>query len=135
MELVQMARDAGAAKVYFASAAPPVRYVNVYGVDIPTKKELIAHGRTEAEISSVIGADSVVYNDLEDLIDAVRSLNPSGLTSFDCSCFNGVYITGDITAATLEAVEQVRGGSREGGQSAAEKGNPASSLHNYDKGC
>jgi len=121
MELVQMARDAGANKVYFASAAPPVRHVNVYGVDIPTRKELIAYGRTESEIAAVIGADSVIYNDLEDLEDAVRSLNPTTLSGFDCSCFNGVYVTGDITAATLEAIESARGSSREGAQPQRER--------------
>ena len=75
-----MARDAGAKKVYFASAAPPVRYPNVYGIDIPTSKELIAHNRTEKEIQSVLGADWIVYNDLQDVVDAVVQLNPKLLS-------------------------------------------------------
>lgn len=75
-----MARDAGAKKVYFASAAPPVRYPNVYGIDIPTSKELIAHNRTENEIQSVLGADWIVYNDLQDVVDAVVQLNPKLLS-------------------------------------------------------
>ena len=99
-EIVQMARDAGARKVYFASAAPPVRYPNVYGIDMPTPAELVATGRTEAEIAREIDADLLIYQDLEALKRAVRDANPK-LTEFDASCFDGRYVTGDITADYL----------------------------------
>lgn len=112
IELIQMAREAGAKKVYFASAAPPVRYPNVYGIDIPTRQELVAHNRTEEQIQIEIGADKVIYNDLEDVIDAVRSLNPSKLNRFDDSCFSGNYITEDVTPQYLQALENSRGQGR-----------------------
>jgi len=99
-EIVNMARDAGARKVYFASAAPPVRYPNVYGIDMPNQDELVATGRTEAEIALEIGADLLIYQDLEALKDAVRKVNPR-LVNFEASCFDGEYITGDITADYL----------------------------------
>ncbi len=99
-EIVQMARDAGACKVYFASAAPPVRFPNVYGIDMPTPAELVATGRTEAEIAREIDADLLIYQELEALKDAVRAANPR-LTEFDASCFDGRYVTGDITADYL----------------------------------
>lgn len=102
-----MARDAGAKKVYFASAAPAVRFPNVYGIDMPTRTELLATGRTEEEIAREIGADSVIYQDLDALEDAVRSANPE-LRDFETSCFNGEYITGDITEAYLDAIERAR---------------------------
>ena len=105
MELVQLAREAGAKKVYFASAAPPVRFSNVYGIDIPTRRELIAYNRTNEDIAAVLGADKVVYNDLEDVEEAVRSINPSGLQKFDSSCFNGVYVTEEVTSSYLLQVE------------------------------
>ncbi|MDE2358649.1 MAG: amidophosphoribosyltransferase [Betaproteobacteria bacterium] len=100
-EIVQMARDAGARKVYFASASPPVRYPNVYGIDMPNQRELVATGRTEAEIATEIGADLLVYQRLDALKDAVRECNPA-LSSFEASCFDGKYITGDITPEYLE---------------------------------
>ena len=106
-EIVQMARDAGARKVYFASAAPPVRFPNVYGIDMPSRKELIATGRTDMEICREIGADKLIYQDLEDLKSAVRKANPSML-NFDASCFDGKYITGDITPEYLDMVELAR---------------------------
>jgi amidophosphoribosyltransferase len=99
-EIVQMARDAGARKVYFASAAPPVRFPNVYGIDMPTPAELVANGRTEAEIAREIDADLLIYQELEALKAAVREANPK-LTEFDASCFDGQYVTGDITADYL----------------------------------
>jgi amidophosphoribosyltransferase len=102
-EIVQMARESGAKKVFFASAAPPVRYPNVYGIDMPTRNELIATGRTEAEIAAAIGADAVIYQDLDALIEGVRVLNPS-IKRFDCSCFDGVYITGDVSQEYLDGV-------------------------------
>ena len=110
-EIVQMARDAGARKVYFASAAPPVRFPNVYGIDMPSRTELIATGRTDAEICFEIGADGLIYQDLEDLKAAVRKANPN-ITDFDASCFDGQYITGDITAAYLDKVESRRNGEK-----------------------
>jgi len=106
-EIVQMARDAGARRVFFASAAPPVRYPNVYGIDMPSPYELIASGRTDAEIAREIGCDELIYQDLDALIEAVRSVNPK-VQNFEASCFSGVYITGDITKEYLEGVEASR---------------------------
>jgi amidophosphoribosyltransferase len=104
-----MARAAGAVKVYFASAAPPVRFPNVYGIDMPTRSELIATGRTDAEIAAEIGADALVYQDIEALKQSITNLRPD-LTVFDASCFDGCYITGDIDDYYLDAVEGKRGG-------------------------
>jgi len=106
-QIIQMAREAGAKKVYFASAAPPVRYPNVYGIDMPSRHELIGNGRTEAQIAEVIGADELVYQDLEDLIEAAREGNPD-IRHFDASCFNGEYITGDVTPEYLDRIERRR---------------------------
>ncbi len=107
-EIVQMARDAGARKVYFASAAPPVKFPNVYGIDMPSRHELIATGRTDEEICAEISADRIIYQDLADLKAAVNKSNPA-ITRFDCSCFDGEYITGDITAEYLNRIEAARG--------------------------
>ena len=104
-----MARAAGALKVYFASAAPPVRFPNVYGIDMPTRSELIATGRTADEICLEIGADALVYQDLDALKASIRELNPK-LYFFDSSCFDGQYVTGDVTPAYLDAIEQAREG-------------------------
>src|SRR5678810_682099 len=101
-EIVQMAREAGARKVFFASAAPPVRFPNVYGIDMPTRAELIAAHRSEDEVGREIGADALIYQDLDALKDAVRRCNPA-LTSFETSCFDGRYVTGDITADYLNS--------------------------------
>lgn len=106
-EIVQMARDAGARKVYFASAAPPVRFPNVYGIDMPSRKELIATGRSDEEICREIGADRLVYQDIHDLKAAVRRINPA-IQSFEAACFDGEYITGDVTAEYLDAIEAAR---------------------------
>ncbi len=106
-EIVQMARESGAKKVFFASAAPPVRYPNVYGIDMPSRSELIANGRTEDEIAKLIGADAVIYQDLDALVHAVGSLNPA-IERFDCSCFDGVYVTGDVSREYLDGVESGR---------------------------
>jgi len=106
-EIVDMARAAGAKKVYMASAAPPVRYQNVYGIDMPTQSELIANGRQEDEIAQLIGADALVYQDIADMQQAVMDLNPE-LTSFDCSCFTGEYVTGDITPDYLDWLARPR---------------------------
>jgi amidophosphoribosyltransferase len=114
-EIVQMAREAGARKVFFASAAPPVRYPNVYGIDMPTRAELIAAHRSEDEVAREIGADALVYQDLEALKDAVRRANPK-LTSFETSCFDGVYITGDVTNDYLRAIEIRRDAARDSGE-------------------
>ncbi len=109
-EIIQMARDAGATAVYFASASPPVRYPNVYGIDMPTRNELLANGRTDEQIAAEIGADAVIYQDLADLIAAVKSVNPA-IERFDASCFDGCYVTGDVTEAYLERLEGQRNGS------------------------
>ncbi|MBO1111064.1 amidophosphoribosyltransferase [Bordetella petrii] len=109
-EIVDMARAAGANKVYFASAAPPVRYPNVYGIDMPTQSELIATGRSDEEIARTIGADGLIYQDLQDMQQAVTDINPA-LTRFEASCFDGQYVTGDITAEYLERLGQSRSGS------------------------
>jgi amidophosphoribosyltransferase len=107
-----MARDSGARKVFFASAAPPVRFPNVYGIDMPTRAELIAAHRSEEEVASEIGADALVYQDLDDLKAAVRRANPR-LTSFETSCFDGIYVTGDITSDYLRAIEIRRDAKRD----------------------
>jgi amidophosphoribosyltransferase len=114
-EIVQMARDAGARKVYLASAAPPVRFPNVYGIDMPTPDELVAHDRTVEEIRQVIGCDALIYQDVAGMKRAIGSLNTK-LDGFDASCFDGVYITGDITAETIAKMNAERiDGSEEGG--------------------
>jgi len=106
-QIIQMARDAGAKKVYFASAAPPVRFPNVYGIDMPAAQELIAHNRTEQEVCQEMGADRMIYQDLDDLIDAVRKGNPE-IKGFDTSCFSNEYCTGDVNNAYLERIEELR---------------------------
>jgi amidophosphoribosyltransferase len=111
-EIVQMAREAGARKVFFASAAPPVRFPNVYGIDMPTRAELIAAHRSEEEVAREIGADALVYQDLDALKDAVRRANPK-LSSFETSCFDGIYITGDITSDYLKSIEVKRDADRD----------------------
>jgi amidophosphoribosyltransferase len=118
-EIVQMAREAGAHKVYFASAAPPVRYPNVYGIDMPTREELIANGREPEEIAREIGADHLIYQDLEALKEAVRKVNPK-LASFETSCFDGCYITGDVTPEYLGFLEARRGRGAQAAQEAAQ---------------
>jgi amidophosphoribosyltransferase len=110
-EIVQMARDAGALKVYFASAAPPVRFPNVYGIDMPSPTELIATGRSDEEICLEIGADGIIYQDIDDLKAAVRKANPH-ILNFDASCFDGKYITGDVTPAYLNKLDARRGKGR-----------------------
>ncbi|MDO5059352.1 MAG: amidophosphoribosyltransferase [Neisseria sp.] len=100
-EIVEMARAVGAKKVFFASAAPEVRYPNVYGIDMPTREELIANGRTAAEVAEEISADGCVFQDLSDLENLIREMNPA-IEGFDSSCFNGVYITGDIDENYLQ---------------------------------
>jgi amidophosphoribosyltransferase len=106
-QIIKLAREAGASKVYFASAAPPVRYPNVYGIDMPAAKELIANGRTIEEIQEIIGADRLIYQDLQGLIRSVRHDN-SDITEFDTSCFSGEYVTGDVTEEYLNELEERR---------------------------
>ncbi|NDC32224.1 MAG: amidophosphoribosyltransferase [Burkholderiaceae bacterium] len=106
-EIVQMARESGAKKVIFASAAPPVRFPNVYGIDMPTRSELVAYGRTHDEINHLIGADQLIYQSVEDMKKAVQDINPN-IKNFEASCFDGNYITGDITEAYLDALEAAR---------------------------
>ncbi len=107
-QIIQMARDAGAHRVYFASAAPPVRYPNVYGIDMPAASELIAHGRTEEEVRRELGADGLIFQDLGDLIEAVQKKGKSHVDRFDTSVFDGVYVTGDVTPEYLQTLEARR---------------------------
>lgn len=127
-QIIQMAREAGASKVYFASAAPPVRYPNVYGIDMPTTQELIATGRTDEQIAAEIGADGLIYQDLEDLVAAAHEGNTK-ITKFDTSCFSGEYITGDVSQDYLESVEK----NRSDGAKISNASNELSSteLHTY----
>jgi amidophosphoribosyltransferase len=107
-QIIQMARDAGAVKVYFASAAPPVRYANVYGIDMPTPDELVASGRSEEEIRVFIGADRLIYQKLDDLVATIKEGNPD-IQQVDASCFDGKYVTGDVTHEFLRGVADERG--------------------------
>ncbi|MFE8644535.1 amidophosphoribosyltransferase [Sphingomonas sp. NCPPB 2930] len=111
-EIVQMARDAGANKVYLASAAPPVRYPNVYGIDMPTSAELVAAGRTVEEVRQLIGCDALIYQDVEGMKKAIGSLNPK-LSGFDASCFDGIYVTGDINPDDISRINEARVGQEE----------------------
>lgn len=131
-EIVQMARDCGAKKVYFASAAPPVRFPNVYGIDMPSRHELIATGRDAAQIAEAIGADAVIYQDLPDLIEDIRACNPA-IKSFDASCFDGIYITGGVSDEYLAGIEA----NRNDGETAGGSGNSeeeGSKTHQLDLG-
>jgi amidophosphoribosyltransferase len=106
-EIVQMARDSGARRVIFASAAPPVKFPNVYGIDMPTRDELIAYGRTEEEVCREITADALVYQDIDALKRSISDVNPM-LKKFEASCFDGEYITGDISRDYLDRIEFAR---------------------------
>jgi amidophosphoribosyltransferase len=106
-EIVQMARDSGAKKVIFASAAPPVRFPNVYGIDMPTRSELIAFGRTDEEICRAIGADALIYQDIDAMKSGVMDFN-NELEDLEASCFDGRYITGDVTEKLLDSLESAR---------------------------
>ncbi len=131
-EIIRMAREAGARKVYMASAAPPVRYAYVYGIDMPTPDELIAHGRTEQEVGEAIGADRLIYQDLNDLIEAVRQGNPA-ITRFDCSCFTGEYVTGDVSEEYLASLANTRAdGAKNPKQEGRSRDIVAVGLHNSD---
>ncbi|WP_066804968.1 amidophosphoribosyltransferase [Moraxella oblonga] len=107
-EIIQMARDAGAKNVFFASVAPPVIYPNVYGIDMPVRSELISSGRTVDEVCQIIGADRLIFQDLNDLIEAVNNTKYSRVSEFDCSVFDGKYITGDVDEAYLQALQDKR---------------------------
>ncbi len=109
-EIVQMAREAGARKVYMSSASPPIRFPNIYGIDMPAASELIAHGRSEAQVCEAIGADRLIYEDLDDLVKSVRAGNPK-LRQFDCSVFDGVYVT-SVSEDYLRLLEQERNDSK-----------------------
>jgi amidophosphoribosyltransferase len=106
-QIIEIAREAGASKVDFASAAPPVRYPNVYGIDMPAASELVAAGRTEDEVARLIGADWLIYQDLDDLVRAVQH-HDSGVHEFDTSCFSGEYVAGDITPEYLDRLQTER---------------------------
>ena len=124
-----MARDAGAKKVYFASAAPPVRHPNVYGIDMPAASELIGHNRTAEQIAELIGADWLVYQNLDDLQEAVKKKSKSNVDRFDTSVFDGDYITGDVTAEYLKGIEDARNDST---RSKDEQGNDGEVVELYN---
>ena len=126
-QIIQMARDAGSRKVYFASAAPPVRFPNVYGIDMPSVNELVGYGRDEHEIAEVIGADWLVYQDLEDLIKSAKKGNPA-IKDFDTSVFDGRYVTGDITQSYLDDIERLRNDAEQEQKRGAD--NAVIDLHN-----
>jgi amidophosphoribosyltransferase len=128
-EIIEMARDAGAAKVYFASAAPEVRFPNVYGIDMPAAHELIAHGRDNETIRKMIGADKLIFQELDDLRQAVRS-HKADVRSFDCSVFDGHYVTGDIDSDYLAALEAQRNDASMAGQRSTDDETPMVDLHN-----
>ena len=130
-EIIQMARDAGANKVYFASAAPAVRYPNVYGIDMPAAHELIAHGRSTDDICTLIGADWLVYQELDDLIESARIGNPN-IEEFDCSVFNGEYVTGDIDDVYLNRLEKSRNDASKFHEESILEGEEQLSLYNAD---
>ncbi|KAJ2894028.1 hypothetical protein IWW38_002697 [Coemansia aciculifera] len=126
-EIIQMARDVGARKVYFASAAPAIRFPNVYGIDMPSIDELVAAGRSDDDVAAAIGADMVFFQDLGDLIASCREFNPR-IAAFDTSVFDGKYVTGDVTPEYLHKLEMRR-------NDAAKQKKPADGevigLHNY----
>ena len=126
-QIIQMAREAGANKVYFASAAPPVRYPNVYGIDMPAANELIGHGRDEQQIAEAIGADRLFYQDLDDLVEAVKK-KAKGIERFDTSVFNGEYVTGDVSQDYLQHIEDLRKDSARGDKT--EKDNEVVEIYN-----
>lgn len=132
-QIIQMARDAGAKKVYFASAAPAVKYPNVYGIDMPTVNELIAHGRTHDEICTEIGADWLIYQDLEDLIAASAEGNTK-VTEFDCAVFTGKYITGDVTPEYLAKLAKARNDLAKTGKKSNNLSDEPIGLHNGSMG-
>jgi len=119
-QIIDLAREAGARKVYFASAAPPVKYPNVYGIDMPAKSELVASSRSDDDVARLIGADWLIYQDLEDLIQACVH-DHSSIKEFDTSCFSGHYVTGDITPEYLARLELERSDSAKATRRDADK--------------
>ena len=115
-EIVQMARDSGAQKVYFASCAPPIRFPNVYGIDMPTRQELVAFNKSEDEVAEAIGADQVIFQNLDDLVTAVAKFNRT-IKTFDVSVFNGCYVTGDVSPEYLLELERTRSDGKRTGNS------------------
>jgi amidophosphoribosyltransferase len=128
-QIIQMAREAGAKNVYFASAAPPVRYPNVYGIDMPSATELIAHNRSVEQVCKKIGADWLVYQDLEDLVRCSMEGN-SKVDGFDCSVFDGEYITGDVDQHYLERLESLRNDDAQSQRAALQAEGAVVGLHN-----
>jgi amidophosphoribosyltransferase len=126
-QIVQMAREAGAKKVYFASAAPPVRYPNVYGIDMPSPDEFVAHERNVKQIADELGVDWLIYQELDDLIDAVDE--DKQIASFDTSCFDGEYITGDIDASYLYYIDALR---NDHSKQQTDKSSAVLEIHNDD---
>ena len=106
--IVEMAKEAGARRVFFASSAPPIVHPNVYGIDMPARNEYVAYDRTIEEIREVIGVDWLLYQELPALVEACLGAGDTDLASFDCSCFNGEYVTGGITEEYLAKVESMR---------------------------
>ena len=128
-QIVDMAREVGAAKVYFASAAPPVRHPNVYGIDMPAVTEFIANGKTIEQINEKVGSDRLFYQSLDDLVDSTGALNPD-IAQFDTSCFDGVYVTGDIDAAYLQALHEAR---NDAAKSESREDDEVIDMHNDDE--
>ncbi|MCW5637124.1 MAG: amidophosphoribosyltransferase [Rubrivivax sp.] len=131
-EIVQMAREAGARKVYMASAAPPVRHPNVYGIDMPSKAELIAAGRSIEEVRAFIGADALIYQDVDAMKRVVHALNPR-LAGFEASCFDGHYITGDVSEADFAAIERQRRSQAEAGDEGPDDEHSRLALHGAEE--
>jgi amidophosphoribosyltransferase len=133
-QIIEMVREVGAKKVYFASASPAVRYPNVYGIDMPSAKELIAHDRTEEEVCELIGADWLVYQDLDDLISSSQEGNEA-IKRFDCAVFDGVYVCGDVTKEYLDGLDQERNDLTQAQKRAAITGDSSViGLHNEERG-
>jgi amidophosphoribosyltransferase len=128
-QIIEMARESGAKKVYFSSAAPPIRFPNVYGIDMPSANELIAYGREIDEVAQLINADGLIYQDIDDLIDAVKIENPN-IKQFETAVFDGNYVTGDIDQTYLERIDFMRGESRKGNPIQGELSNLE--MHNLD---
>ncbi|MDG1782388.1 MAG: amidophosphoribosyltransferase [Porticoccaceae bacterium] len=133
-EIIQMARDAGAKKVFMASAAPGVRYPNVYGIDMPSASELIAHGRSDEEVGELIGADWLIYQDLEDLVASASEGNAS-IKRFECSVFDGEYVTGDVDSAYLAKIDSIRNdAAKRGGDDGDDRNSQVIGIHNNGSG-
>ena len=131
-QIIQMAREAGARKVFMASASPAIRYPNVYGIDMPAEEELVAFGRSEAQVGGIINADWLIYQRIEDLIESAREGNPA-IEQFDCSVFDGRYVTGDIDRTYLDHLSAIRNDAmKQRREAAMESGQTAMELYNQD---